>query len=320
MKLTDIIAQYLLSKEDNQERNQLTEWHDDTSKNIDIIKDLDTVWETSQEMDDYADFDTNSAWSALDTQITEESDNTAGRITKILIGLAIVALGYFTWSYLSNQEPDAGEIKQFHQSEADVMSFAMQDASQIWLNTQSSLKQSSDFKITRDVTLEGQGYFQIAKDRNRPFIINTGNEVITVLGTAFDLNTYDNVFDLKVTEGRVAVDTKKRIIEVSANHRLTKKDGVYALTDWYEHSEVDWRFENLAFDNAPLEEVLATLSQTFQVSFENPDQVDLSNCLINTKFIDESITDILYELEIIINLQVETLSDNSYQISSLQCK
>ncbi len=320
MKITDIIAQYLLSKEGQQERNQLAEWHDDTSKNIEIVKELDSVWEATEDFSDYETFDTNAAWSALDSKISEEPKQPLIS-TKLLAAACVVLLaGLVTWNLIDNHNTSGDKALPNHTTDDSSMSFALEDESRIWLNSNSEFVQVSDFTETRSVSLEGHGYFEIAKDKKRPFTIDTDMGTIKVLGTAFDLNCDPNTFDLKVTEGKVAFTNKKRTYEISANQRLVMDNGVYVMIDWYDHHEADWRFENLSFDNTPLSEVLTTLSTTFQVTFDNSDNLDLTNCLINTKFNDESITDILSELEIIVNLKVKKLSDTTYEISSLKCQ
>ena len=318
MKITDIIAKYLLSKEDQQERNQLAEWHDDTSNNIEIIKDLDSVWEATDNMSDYETFDTNAAWSALDSKIAEEPKKPFFSTKQLATACLILLAALVTWNLINNNSDSDSSLPN-HATDDSSMSFALEDKSRIWLNADSEFSQTSDFTKTRSVSLDGHGYFEIAKDRTRPFIIDTDMGTIEVLGTAFDLTCDANTFDLKVTEGKVSFTNEKRVYEISANSRLVKDKGVYVMVDWYDHHEADWRFENLSFDNTPLTEVLSTLSTTFQVTFDNKDNLDLTNCLINTKFNDESITDILSELEIIVNLKVMKLSDTAYEISSLNC-
>ena len=321
MKISEIISQYLHSKDSKQELDQLNNWTDDAERNIEIINQLDTVWVATEEMDDYQDFDTDSAWNKVQQKNREtHSSKSPQRSWLMVAACTILAAGLAYWMIaLNGKDSTMSDMQKFATDDTELRTVKLNDESQIWLNSSSSLAQISDFTTDRSVKLNGQAYFDIHRDTQRPFIITTQNETVTVLGTAFDLNTYDGAFDLKVTEGLVAVNTSKRIIEVSANQNLVKNNGNYVLLNRFDENTLKWRFDNLSFDNTPLGDVLNTLSQTYQVTFDNVDKVDLNNCLINTKFGEESLSDILDELSIITQLKVSKTDTNRYQIVSVNC-
>lgn len=83
------------------------------------------------------------------------------------------------------------------------------DGSQVWLNAASSITYASNFsnQKVRKVIFEGEGYFEVKKDKSRPFIVESSGQQIEVLGTHFNLNTYPEEHEKKTTllEGRVAV-------------------------------------------------------------------------------------------------------------------
>lgn len=321
MKITDIISRYLSHKESHEEKSQFTQWYDDSSKNIEIIKELDSLWEVSEQMSDYKSFDTNHAWHQLDNKL-ETNARKPIISTRLLLGSCVILLaGLLIWN-VTDKTSNSYKNKQEQEFKTtdSTLSYALVDDSRFWLNTNSELSKNSDFSSDRNVTLNGQGYFEITRDRKRPFVIDTGLEKVTVLGTTFDLNTYGETFDLKVSEGLVSVDTKKRLIEVGANQRLVKDNGMYTLIDWHETSKAHWRYQNLSFVHARLSDVIATISQTFDIVFELEDGMDLTNCMINTKFSDESFSDILAELEVIVNLKVDQVSSKSYKITHLHCQ
>lgn len=74
------------------------------------------------------------------------------------------------------------------------------DGTRVWLNAASSLVYPEAFgDDIREVTLEGEGYFEVMKDRNRPFVVNTARQRVSVLGTSFNINAYDNENITKTT-------------------------------------------------------------------------------------------------------------------------
>lgn len=74
------------------------------------------------------------------------------------------------------------------------------DGSKVWLNGGSKLFYDNDFKgLTREVTLEGEGFFDVVKDAGRPFIVHTGNINIKVLGTTFNVKAYTSEHNIETT-------------------------------------------------------------------------------------------------------------------------
>ncbi|WP_367866951.1 FecR family protein [Pedobacter sp. WC2423] len=89
------------------------------------------------------------------------------------------------------------------------------DSSIVWLNAASALKYPSSFASLKDrvVELSGEAYFQVAKDKKRPFIVYSRGQKVKVLGTHFNINGYDDEFSVQTTllEGSIEVTSKKEI-------------------------------------------------------------------------------------------------------------
>lgn len=83
------------------------------------------------------------------------------------------------------------------------------DGTKVWLNAGSVLKYPASFAASKErrVILKGEAYFEVAHDRNSPFLVVTDKQVVQVLGTHFNVNAYTNEPDTKTTllEGSVAV-------------------------------------------------------------------------------------------------------------------
>lgn len=84
----------------------------------------------------------------------------------------------------------------------------LSDGTKVYMNAGSSLKYPTAFNsTTRKVTLQGEAYFEVAKDKRHPFIVATARQMVTVLGTHFNINAYDDEALTKTTllEGSVRV-------------------------------------------------------------------------------------------------------------------
>lgn len=145
------------------------------------------------------------------------------------------------------------------------------DGTLVFLNAESSLRYPNSFAKMekRTVFLTGEGFFEVAKDKAHPFIVDTKGQSVEVLGTHFNINAYENSSAIKTTllEGSV------RISELSSKISKTLKPGQQAkvtnnLIDIAE-VEVDdavaWKNGKLIYDWETLDMIMADVSRWYNV-------------------------------------------------------
>ncbi len=144
------------------------------------------------------------------------------------------------------------------------------DGSRVWINSGSSLTYGNDFnRHERMVSLDGEAYFEVAKDPQRPFIVHTREMEVQALGTTFNVSAYsdENYSSAVLAEGKIKVNVRgqeeiltenQRAIVDKANHSLST-DRVYA-SDF-----IQWKDGNLYFENSSFDEIANTLSRVFNV-------------------------------------------------------
>lgn len=113
------------------------------------------------------------------------------RILAAAVVIVITVVGYL----LLNQYIDTGnrnEAIEFVAAKGVKKQFRLPDGTRVWLNSGSKLSYSADFeeKMNRAVHLEGEAYFDVVKDKGRPFEISTAKITIKVLGTSFNVKAY----------------------------------------------------------------------------------------------------------------------------------
>lgn len=115
-----------------------------------------------------------------------------------LVGLALVLAILPVWRFLNT-----GEVYETLSGEQRIVELA--DGSRLHLNVATRLEVTLRDDV-RDVQLvQGQAFFEIAKDPNRPFVVTAGDKEITVLGTKFDVLLQGGDTRVTVIEGKVAV-------------------------------------------------------------------------------------------------------------------
>ena len=149
----------------------------------------------------------------------------------------------------------------------------LSDGTKVWLNADSKMKYPVSFgKDKREVSLHGEGYFEVAKDSTRPFIVSTEKMDVKVLGTTFDVNTYED-------EGKSFVVLVEGLVEVSAGKGESRiiTPGHMAEVNMYDTQAkiqiskcdaehyIAWKNGNFSFRNASLTEILKRESRYYDV-------------------------------------------------------
>jgi len=147
------------------------------------------------------------------------------------------------------------------------------DGTKVYLNSASSLHYNSDFnKKERIVTVEGEAYFEVAQNKNRPFIVKSRGQAIRVLGTAFNINAYKDepVVSTTLVAGKVKVSreegTQSVLLQPGQQSRLGEKQLNIKTVDT--ETVISWKNNVFDFQNATLREVMRQLSRWYNVEVD----------------------------------------------------
>lgn len=145
------------------------------------------------------------------------------------------------------------------------------DGTHVWLNALSKLTFPSRFnKLHRTVELIGEAYFEVAKDKSHPFIVKNNRQEVEVLGTHFNINSYENEPNIKTTllEGSVKVRTQttERIIVPGEQAILTVAGINVKSVD--PALAIDWKNGEFRFKDESLTSILRKLSRWYGVEFK----------------------------------------------------
>ena len=127
----------------------------------------------------------------------------------------------------------------------------------------------SAFGDTRDVFVEGEAYFEVAKDANRPFIVHTDHFATRVLGTSFDVTTApraDGSSAVVLVEGSVAIDVANgESVTLNPSERFSMKDGSYSVYEVDPYKYISWKDGLLFFTSNTLFEVLQKVAAFYKI-------------------------------------------------------
>jgi len=184
----------------------------------------------------------------------------------------------------------------------------LSDGSRIWLNSGSSLKYPEHFtRNTREVYLNGEGYFEVDADKKTPFIVHTGIINVKATGTKFNINAsgLDKNTSITLVSGKVTVcknidpNRSVELAEMLPDQHFTfdTTSGTFNHTreDTYKH--IAWKDGKLVFRNEPLEDVLRKIGYYYNVDMVILDG-KLREYRYRATFEEESIEEIMNLLKL----------------------
>lgn len=144
------------------------------------------------------------------------------------------------------------------------------DGTRIWLNAGSELEYPETFAGKREVRLEGEAYFEVAKDSARPFVVHAGECVVEVLGTHFNVSAYpDEALCATLAEGSVRVGRQGNMKLLRPNEQaIVRQESEDILVREVDASQyISWVQGKYVFKNTTLEDVFAQISRWYDVEF-----------------------------------------------------
>lgn len=266
--INDILAKHFSGETTAEEANLVNNWKCENEKEYAFLSE---AWKKADasllENLEFKFFDHKAAWNKVDSQLIDEQKETkvikmnfykkvAAACAVLLVGLgAFWFLNQDKYSRLSNTANAPKEI-------------SLPDGSTVWLAANSTLEYATDFKNERSLNLEGEAFFEVARDETHPFIIGTPNGEVEVLGTAFNVNTSSESMLVSVDHGRVAVRNENGDeLELTAGESATSSEsGVSSL-----ETDVNfdaWKTGEFEFEATPLNEVIETLNKHYETQVE----------------------------------------------------
>ncbi len=142
------------------------------------------------------------------------------------------------------------------------------DGSKVWLNASSSLRFPALFAgKTREVELTGEAFFDVAKNPDKPFKVITKDQVVEVLGTQFNINSYSDEGPIKTTliEGSVKIIYKDQVVLLSPGEQFRPQSSIAKVIPADTEEVVAWKKGYFLFKNEDIKSIMRKLSRWYDV-------------------------------------------------------
>jgi ferric-dicitrate binding protein FerR (iron transport regulator) len=141
------------------------------------------------------------------------------------------------------------------------------DGSRVWLNSSSSLRYPVNFagKKNRTVELTGEAYFEVAKDQAHPFIVSSRTQKITVLGTHFNVNSYEDELETSTAllEGAISLSNGSTIRKLEPGERSVNNGRNIQISKADLNQDIAWKNGYFEFQETDLKTVMRQISRWY---------------------------------------------------------
>lgn len=220
--------------------------------------------------------DTGKAWEVLNRRM--ENDGLMQEHTPVVrmdrvhyalriaaVVVLIMAVGIPALYYSVNNSRESGLLE--YNSPEGILTVDLPDGSRVFLNEGATLQYDGAGEEQREVTLKGEGYFDVAADNNRPFLVNAGKVTVTVLGTSFNVRQPENApVEVFVESGSVRLDLQEEKQSITLGPgQLGQASKSLKISKMEDLNYLAWKTLDFKFVDESVDEVLRILEKAYHV-------------------------------------------------------
>ena len=181
------------------------------------------------------------------------------------------------------------------------------DGSEVWLNSSSSVRYATAFSgKLRKVYLTGEAYFEVAKNKKRPFHVEANGVTIKVLGTHFNVTSYKpGIVQTALLEGSVIVEAKNKQAKLKPGQQVVASNQHLLVSAADTEEAVAWKNGFFKFQDEDIKSIMEKVAMWYDIEVEFQDNTDTQKfCGVFSK--SKSLSELLSSFEAVGNLRFKT--------------
>lgn len=307
----ELLVKYLLGEASAEERNLTEQWVNANAENKRYFDHFKLIWDNSKKLAVDSKMDENEAWERFKQRIDNPATITKtialphrsftwARAAAILV---LVAVGGLIAYMANHKSPQYISLRSGNETLVDTLP----DGSVVTLNKASTLTYAaSPGSATRDVTLTGEAFFDVAHDKSKPFVISVNDVTVQVVGTSFNVKSTDDRTEVVVETGIVSVKKKENEIKVNPHEMATvlKNGDVPTKENSKDELYNYYRTKEFICNSTPLWRLVDVLNEAYGVNIVIGNE-RLRNFPLTTTFRNEPLENILAVVSETLNVRVE---------------
>jgi transmembrane sensor len=307
-----LLPGYLSGDVSDKDRVVIDNWRNESIDNEAIYLESLKAWEALSLLNEMEQFNSFEALRKVNVKISQPQSAKwwiiLQQVAAILILPLLVYSGYLTIQNQTSNNSQAQVMMQTISSrQGMVTQFVLADGTKVWLNSGSELQYPTRFiGNKREVKLKGEAFFEVTKNEKQPFRVNANELKVDVLGTSFNVVSFDDDIESEVVlvTGKVALSSEKgQIVKeystmIPGQRAIYQKEAQKVITEEVDVEKyIAWRDGNLIFQDDSMEDVVKRLSRWFNVEIVINDP-EINKYIYKATFRDENLVQVLNLLKL----------------------
>lgn len=309
----ELIIAYILNELGEDEKVRVEEWIAASDDNTQYYHQLRDAWVKAMMASDYkhSSFNTTRGWEEfLNCVKSHKKRHTIHKRLTYISGIAAAA-AVILFGVFSLLKPEQ-EYKVYSASGIEEIEFP--DGSEVTLNKNGKVKYPDNFLgDAREITIFGEGFFEVETDDKHPFIVKAGQFRVEVLGTSFNVKqTGESSYEVYVKEGSVLVyekDNRSEAKKLLPGDLVNLNSGASKELKPVGRNYLSWKTNELVFANTPMKKVVPDLEEYYEVDITIED-ASLKEERLTTRFKDKPLNEALKVIELIFDVNAEKKKNN----------
>jgi len=275
-EIDSIIQKYIQGKTSEEENKQLYQWVQQSPENKRRLFAEKDIWETYAFHANPKKYDEAYELEQLKKLIEPKRAQKSHYFTRIIqiAAMLLIAFG-LGWAsrfitFTNNQPAAVFTMQEIFVPKGQVNQVFLADGTRIWINSETRLITPSVFAPKeRIVKLSGEAFFEVAKDKNRPFKVEINGQMIEVLGTSFNVRAYNNSTEIETTlesgQIRLHIGEQTTLLNPGEQSVLNRNNNQLIVRKVDTATFSSWKNGRYEFQNKNLVEVFKVVERWYDV-------------------------------------------------------
>lgn len=299
------MARYLAGEMSMKEEIDFMSESGKSQEQLSELRNMEKHWKYFDQHPSREKWDSEEGWNQLhkkldsegllDDQPVHPAERTFTPLLRIAASIALILAIGIPALYFGVIRDNPGENSRHYVAEEGVATVDLPDGSRVYLNKGAEITYSKAFKNQRSVSLTGEAFFEVMSDPQNPFTVHSGEMVVSVVGTSFNIKQLDRSSgtEVYVKTGlvKVSIVDSDQFIYLEPEQFGVVENRVLSSLGQEDPNYISWKTKDFKFVDSALDEVLQELEESFHVDITI--DVDISDMRITTSYSGQSINAIL---------------------------
>jgi ferric-dicitrate binding protein FerR (iron transport regulator) len=318
--INEIIAKALSHEATDQEMEQLQDWLNQSEVNRQQFDHIKYEWHLAQNSNNVivnGEELKDKIWNLGHSQNRKPTKHRKSGYLHLRIAASfaiLITFGTLTWFFAnefnSTIENNQAQIIIKSTTAGQKSKIFLPDGTEVWLNAKSKLSYFENFSDSiRVVHLQGEAFFDVNKEPDRPFIVESHGILTEAIGTSFNIDAYDKNVEVALVEGKVEIkSTSGHVSEILLNPgqmaQYNDIDSAFNLTGFSAVETISWKEGILYFKDASFNEITERLKLWYGIEIELSGRKPPAKHYTG-KFNNESLKNVMENISFALDFQYE---------------